>query len=63
MLAPTSCTAIGLVQAPRERSRGEASALEGVVVMVVVAELGRQRASEEALVAVPSCPLGTSQAP
>lgn len=59
MFTPTSGTAIRLVQELQERSRGESSALEGVVV-VVVAEFCRQQASGEALVAVPSCALGTS---
>lgn len=60
MFTPTSRTAIRLVQEPQERSRGESSALEGVVV--VVAESCSQQASGEALVAVPSCALGTSPA-
>lgn len=60
MFTPTSRTAIRLVPGPQERSRGESSALEGVVV--VVAEFCRQQASGEALVAVPSCALGTSPA-
>lgn len=60
MFTPTSRTAIRLVPEPQERSRGESSALEGVVV--VVAEFYRQQASGEALVAVPSCALGTSPA-